>query len=85
LFSRKPKKPIFEVFGKNHSPHLNGYSPHVASGEWVGQRWSRQLTILTKLILLLTIDAWNSIIYMRHNEKINKSKHPRKVKFSFLV
>jgi hypothetical protein len=25
----------------SHSPHSNGHSPHVVSGEWVGQRFSR--------------------------------------------
>ena len=35
------KWPNFEIFEKTYSPHLNGHSPHVASGEWVGQRCSR--------------------------------------------
>ena len=34
------KWPNFEIFEKTYSPHLNGHSPHVASGKWVGQCWS---------------------------------------------
>jgi len=29
------------IWKQSHSPHLNGHSPHVACGEWVGQCWSR--------------------------------------------
>jgi len=31
---------FWDVRKVSHLPRLNGHSPHVASGEWVGQRWS---------------------------------------------
>jgi hypothetical protein len=34
-----PKHDSFKsYFQQSHSPHFNGHSPHVASGEWVRQR-----------------------------------------------
>jgi len=32
---------FWSIQNQNHSPHLKVLSPHVASGEWVGQRWVR--------------------------------------------
>ena len=37
------KYPILKYSEKSHSPHLNGHLPHVASDEWVGQRWFRMV------------------------------------------
>jgi hypothetical protein len=38
LFSQKTYN-FVGVWKQSHLQHLNGYSPHVASGVWVGQRW----------------------------------------------
>ena len=32
---------LFSTEKQSHSPHLNGYLPHVASGEWVWRWWSK--------------------------------------------
>ncbi len=32
---------FWSIYNESHSPHLNGHSSYVASGEWVGQRCSK--------------------------------------------
>jgi hypothetical protein len=34
-----------DVSKQRDSPHLYGNSPHVASGKWVGQRWSISMVL----------------------------------------
>jgi len=54
LFGPKPQKAYFwGLWKQSHSPHSNGHSPHVASGEWVGQRWTKStIDTLRKIYLL---------------------------------
>ena len=44
LLSKTTK--IRGIWKQSHSPHLNDHLPHVASGEWVGQRWVSLITFM---------------------------------------